>query len=95
MAQHAAHQAAPNSIIFTIGGDQIIISRRYQVVSILNDFLIGAWFLVGSWLFFYPQWETAGTWCFVIGSAQLLIRPVIRLSHHIHVSRRGASEWDM
>ncbi|MBN2680808.1 YrhK family protein [Acidithiobacillus montserratensis] len=39
--------------------------------------------------------ETAGVWLFVIGSAELLIRPVIRLVRHIHLQKMPGSRWDM
>lgn len=29
--------------------------------------------------------QEAGTWLFVIGSAQMMVRPVIRIAHKIHV----------
>jgi len=78
-----------------MGPEELLIRRRYQTVSILNDFLIGIWFLVGSVFFFWPAWETAGTWLFVVGSAQLLIRPVIRLAHRIHLKPAPPGHWEM
>ena len=67
--------------------DMLVVHRRYEVVSIINDVLIGLWFLIGSVCFFYSSLMTIGTWLFVIGSAQMLIRPVIRLSRHFHLKR--------
>lgn len=77
----------PGTLTFTFGHEEMIIRRRYEVLSILNDLLIGLWFLIGSLLFFSPAMETAAIWLFVIGSAQLLIRPAIRLAQHIHLRR--------
>lgn len=67
--------------------DMLVVHRRYEVVSIINDVLIGIWFLIGSICFFYSSLMTIGTWLFVIGSAQMLIRPVIRLTRHFHLKR--------
>jgi hypothetical protein len=78
-----------------LGPEELIIRQRYQAASILNDFLIGIWFLVGSIAFFWPAWQEAGTWLFVIGSAQLLVRPVIRLAHRIHLRSLPAGRWEM
>lgn len=78
-----------------IGHEQLVIQRRYQAASILNDILIGTWFLVGSVFFFYPDLEEAGTWLFVAGSAQLLIRPLIRLSRLVHLRHLPEGSWDM
>ncbi|WP_308202698.1 YrhK family protein [Curtobacterium flaccumfaciens] len=45
--------------------------------------------MVGSVLFFSESTTTAGTWLFLIGSIQLLVRPVIRLSRRLHLGRVG------
>ena len=79
----------------TFGREELIIHRRYEVGSILNDFMIAVWFLIGSVFFLFPAWVETGTWLFVLGSTQMLIRPCIRLAHHIHLRRRRASSWDM
>lgn len=72
----------------------LVIHRRYEVVSIINDVLIGIWFLTGSLCFFYSSLMTIGTWLFVIGSAQMLIRPVIRLSRHLHLKQLPSPSGD-
>ncbi len=74
-------------ITFRIGHDELVIRKRYEVLSIVNDVLIAIWFLVGSILFFSEATTYAGTWLFVLGSVELLIRPVIRLSRQIHLRR--------
>jgi hypothetical protein len=81
-------------IIVTIGHEEIMIRRRYEVVSIINDFLIALWFLIGSVMFLYPSLQDPGVWLFIIGSFQFLIRPTIRLASHIHLKRIPASRWD-
>jgi hypothetical protein len=94
-SSNASPATHDRSLTLNIGDEQLIISRRYQAISIANDILIGVWFLTGSVLFFYPELENAGTWLFVAGSAQLLIRPVIRLSHLVHMRRQPGSSWDL
>lgn len=74
-----------------IGHDELVLRQRYEVLSIANDVLIGVWFLIGSFLFFQESTATAGTWLFVVGSAQLLIRPMIRLSRRVHLVRSGTA----
>ncbi|WDF33147.1 YrhK family protein [Arthrobacter agilis] len=69
-----------------LGGRRLILHNRYETLSIANDALIAVWFIVGSILFFHESSTTAGTWLFLIGSIELLIRPVIRLSRNIHLS---------
>lgn len=82
-------------LVMRMGHEELRIRRRYQTASILNDFLIGLWFLIGSIAFFWPAWMDFGTWLFVVGSAQLLIRPVIRLAHRIHLAPVPAGRWEM
>ena len=96
------------SIQIHLGHEEVVLRKRYEVLSIVNDILVGVWFLVGSFLFFGESTAYAGTWLFVIGSVELLIRPLIRLARHVHISRvtgtnsrsrtgltaRGSSESD-
>jgi hypothetical protein len=78
-------------LTLTIGHDELVIRRRYEVLSIINDILVALWFIVGSVLFFSDATTVAGTWCFLAGSVELLIRPLIRLSRAVHVRRVAAS----
>lgn len=93
-SQQAAGQAG---ITLHFGHDELIVRQRYEVLSIVNDILIGIWFVIGSIFFFYESLAYAGTWLFVIGSVEMLIRPVIRLTRKIHLQRmnggrRGPAE---
>ncbi|OZC60276.1 hypothetical protein CH267_04845 [Rhodococcus sp. 06-621-2] len=74
-------------LTFTIGHEELVIRQRWEVVSICNDVLIAVWFIVGSLLFFYESTTTLGTWFFLVGSVELLLRPVIRLSRRLHLYR--------
>ncbi|MFM2476918.1 YrhK family protein [Celerinatantimonas sp. MCCC 1A17872] len=75
-----------NDLIVKFGHDELIIHRRYEVLSIVNDLLLALWFIIGSICFFYSGTiQDIGTWLFLIGSCQLLIRPVIRLARSIHL----------
>lgn len=73
--------------IVRIGPEELVIRDRYEVVSIVNDILIGIWFLVGSIFFFSESLTYAGTWLFVLGSVEMLIRPVIRFTRRVHLQR--------
>lgn len=83
-----------NPITITIGHEQLIIRRRYETLSILNDFMVALWFFIGSILFLYPQQVFDGTWLFIVGSFQLLIRPGLRLAAHFHLQRIPSSSWE-
>ncbi|MDN3524562.1 YrhK family protein [Halomonas sabkhae] len=76
-----------------IGHEELVIRRRYETLSIANDFLVAIWFLAGSVLFLFPRHETLAIWLFIIGSVQFLLRPSIRLTSHLHLQRIPNSQW--
>lgn len=77
------------AIDISIGRHEFIIGKRYGFIYTLNDILIAVWFIIGSVLFFWNVTETAGTWLFLIGSLELLIRPLIRIARNSHLKRIG------
>jgi hypothetical protein len=85
--QRQPRAAGDPSLEFRLGRHELIIRRRYEAASIINDLMIGVWFAVGSLLFFSPGTVRAGTVLFLLGSLQLLIRPTIRLLRNLHVQR--------
>ncbi len=89
MTDNPPPPAAPLTI--TLGHEELVIRRRYEVLSIINDILIGLWFAIGSVLFFSNATTYAGTWLFVVGSIELLVRPAIRLTRQVHLKRLPGS----
>ncbi|MHA6802811.1 YrhK family protein [Salinifilum ghardaiensis] len=85
MSEHSDSSSTPLAI--RLGREELLIRKRYETLSIVNDVLIALWFLIGSVLFFWDSTNTAGTWLFVLGSAELGIRPLIRLRRHVHLKR--------
>ncbi|TDT66441.1 YrhK family protein [Frigoribacterium sp. PhB116] len=77
------------TLSFSLGRDEIVIWHKYEVASIVNDIMVAVWFVVGSILFFSESTTTAGTWLFLLGSVQLMIRPLIRLARRVHLQRSG------
>ncbi len=65
--------------------DHIIVQRRYEALGAANDFLIAVWFLIGSFFFLKQALMIDGTWLFILGSSQLLIKPIIKLISLVHV----------
>ncbi|WP_129668280.1 YrhK family protein [Phytoactinopolyspora endophytica] len=88
MSEHADEQG----LTIRVGREELIIRQRYEAASIVNDILIALWFIVGSVMFFSDDWTTAGTWCFLAGSVELLIRPLIRLGRQVHLRRIGGHQ---
>lgn len=73
--------------MITLDRAELALRKRYEVLSILNDLLVAAWFVAGSVLFFDEATTYLGTWFFLIGSIQLMLRPGIRLARRIHLRR--------
>ncbi|WP_074372046.1 YrhK family protein [Vibrio spartinae] len=70
-----------------IGGEHLVIQQRYEALSAFNDLLIAIWFLIGSFFFLNDSLVESGTWLFIAGSAQLLIKPLIKLTSLVHLYR--------
>jgi hypothetical protein len=70
-----------------VGNKHIVIQRRYDVIGAFNDLLIAVWFLIGSVFFLSESLTYSGTWLFIVGSAQLMIKPVIKIISYMHVGR--------
>ncbi|WP_051299596.1 YrhK family protein [Arthrobacter castelli] len=93
----AAQDAEPDKdppVKIDIGHDEIIISNRYESLSIINDILIGIFFFVGSVLFYFKPLEFWAITFFVLGSIDFLLRPVIRLARRFHLQRIGMRQGD-
>lgn len=92
---HATSQQHPDTggdLVMQIGREELVIRQRYEAASIANDVLIGLWFLVGTLFFFDASTVVIGTWLFLFGSIEMLIRPSIRLAQHIHLKRVRARQ---
>lgn len=81
-------------ITIRLGHEELLIRRRYETLSIINDFMIAVWFFVGSVFFLDNSLVTDGTWLFILGSGQLAIRPALRLAAHVHLKRVPATRWE-
>ncbi|MXQ51827.1 hypothetical protein GQ671_11175 [Salinicoccus hispanicus] len=77
-----------------VGHFEIFFRKRYNLLSILNDLSLGLWFTVGSILFFWTATQTFGTIFFVLGSLQLLGRPILKLMHAFFMKRESGRTMD-
>ena len=75
------------SLTLPLGHEALVIHNRYETAVLINDFLIGLWFTLGSVAFLFPAYEGIGDWIFVLASVQYLVRPSIRLTRNIHLQR--------
>lgn len=73
------------------------LKTLYYWLGIANDFILGVLFLVGSLEFLPHKNEILGVYMFIVGSAQLVGRSVIKIVMNLHVrrhSRRKIAEAD-
>lgn len=87
MNQTVKHKNDNSNLIIHLGYHALLIHNRYQVLSIVNDILIGILFLVGSIMFLSSSWTKIGTYLFIAGSVEMLIRPLINFAHNVHLKR--------
>lgn len=76
-----------NELDIDIGQRHVVIQRRYEALGALNDLFIAIWFLIGSFFFLTDALIESGTWLFIVGSAQLIIKPLLKLTGLVHVGR--------
>lgn len=53
--------------------------RTQTVYNALSEIIVAVFFLLGSLLYLTDTHIVIGSWLFVIGSAQLLVKPIITL----------------
>lgn len=82
-----AHTSSSKELDFHIRHHEIVIASRYEFLYTINDILIALWFIIGSFMFFNENTTYMGTWFFVVGSFELLIRPMIQIIKEFHLRK--------
>lgn len=72
---------------FNFIGLDIKIDAFYKLLYQINDIILALCFIIGSFLFFSETTTFYGTVLFVIGSFELLIRPIITIARDIHIHK--------
>lgn len=65
------------------------VHAAYEIAHTIADFLAAALFIIGSVMFFFEAWVTAGTWAFLFGSIFFAMKPTLKLAREIHYVRMG------
>ncbi|MCO6185848.1 YrhK family protein [Rhizobium sp. L1K21] len=65
------------------------IYAYYELLYTLIDVLAAVLFIIGSIMFFFSDWQFAGTWCFLVGSVFFACKPTLRIVREIHLMRLG------
>ncbi|MFD2673503.1 YrhK family protein [Marinicrinis sediminis] len=77
----------PYDLVLTFRNHRLVIKNRYEMASISNDMLIAIAFLAGSIFSFFSSYQLIGTWLYIFGSVQLVVRPCIRIARRMHLQR--------
>ncbi|SFD38381.1 YrhK-like protein [Lentibacillus persicus] len=80
-----------NYLDVQVGTFEFSFNKKYRFIALSNDIVLGIFFLVGSVFFLFEPLKTAGAVLFIIGSAQLLARPILKIFHAIYFTRRNRS----
>ncbi|NDU99494.1 YrhK family protein [Pseudoroseicyclus tamaricis] len=62
---------------------------RYEIAYTFVDFGAALCFIVGSVMFFFENWQTPGTWFFLVGSILFAAKPTIRLARELKLYEMG------
>lgn len=71
------------------------IERNYKVLGLINNFMIGFEFLLGSIEFLPGNRVTLGVYLFIAGSAQILIVPIIKIAKDIHLKIKKLEGYEL
>lgn len=74
------------SVEVRLGKYGLFFNKNYRYIFIFNEILLGIEFSVGSVFFLFESTKTAGIILFIIGSVQLLIRPILKILHAVTIS---------
>ena len=58
----------------------------YERIYTVVDVAAGLCFVVGSWLFFYPDLQEPATWFFLVGSVLFVVKPSVRMLREFHLA---------
>jgi len=81
-----------NYFEFDIGSFGVFFNKKYHLVSTVNDLMLGIWFVAGSVFFLFHSTMMAGTILFILGSLQLLARPILKLLHGFFIRKETEQE---
>lgn len=68
---------------------RIEIRNRYETAHLASEIVTAILYLVGSFFLFYPDLKVIGSCMFILGSIQMLVRSLLRMSYRIKLR-----QWD-
>ncbi|WP_436372089.1 YrhK family protein [Cytobacillus sp. BC1816] len=70
-----------------IGDYEMIIEKRYRIVSLINDLLLGVLYFIGSILFLTDVSQAVSISFFLAGSIMMIIRAGLNILKDLHVNK--------
>ncbi|MDM5224809.1 YrhK family protein [Cytobacillus sp. NJ13] len=70
-----------------IGDYEMIIEKRYRVVSFINDLLLGVLYFIGSILFLTDASQAVSISFFLAGSILMIIRAGLNILKDLHINK--------
>ncbi|MBX9976321.1 YrhK family protein [Cytobacillus firmus] len=70
-----------------IGDYEMIIEKRYRVVSFINDLLLGVLYFIGSILFLTDASQAVSISFFLAGSIMMIIRAGLNILKDLHINK--------
>ena len=61
----------------------------FEIAYTFVDFAAAVCFVIGSVMFFFEEWQTPGTWLFLIGSILFALKPTLRLARELKLAAMG------
>ncbi len=65
------------------------VYAMFELAYTIVDFTAASLFIVGSVMFFYDDWQTPGTWMFLVGSICFAAKPTLRLAREVKLAAMG------
>ncbi|WP_211747354.1 YrhK family protein [Paenibacillus sp. Marseille-Q4541] len=66
---------------------RIQIRNRYETAHLASEIATSILFLIGSFCLFYPEVKLIGSCLFILGSIQMLVRALLRMSYLIKLKK--------
>lgn len=68
------------------------MQAAFELAYTAVDFAAASSFIAGSVMFFFEDWQTPGTWMFLLGSILFATKPTMRFLREVHLAAKGDAE---
>lgn len=83
--EHKLDTGKDEDVELKAGRLRIYFQNRYNLISLINDFLVGIMYILGSLLPMMGFPSQYGTYLYLAGGVFLTMRPVLKILHNIYV----------